>query len=115
MPPGFDLYPGDARNGGHRLPPEAHRTDLVEILDFGDLRGSVLKKTGMQVLTTHPATIVDHLDQGSSRILDDNFDMVGSGVNSVVYQLSDYRTRPLDRLTGCNLVGKLRRHSLYDG
>ena len=53
----------------------------------------------------HPHPVINNLNQGAARVLENNLDMGGLGVNGVLHQFLDDTGGALDDLASSNLVG----------
>ena len=58
---------------------------------------------------SHPGAVIDDLDQCLAGILDDDLDVGRTGVDGILDQLLDDRSRSLDHLTGSDLIGNIIR------
>lgn len=75
----------------------------------------MLLKTKPEVLLPHTAAVVNHLDERPPRILNDNLQLVGPGIDSVIQQLFHHRTGTLDNFSGSNFIGNFGRQWMYNG
>ena len=96
-------------DGGERLASEAHGDDGEEISRLADLARRMPLKGHPGIDGTHTGTIVDDLYQCFAGILDDDLDIGRTGVNGILDQLLDDRSRSLDHLTGSDLIGNIIR------
>ena len=56
-------------------------------------------ETKDSLVRRHSATIVDYLDKGSSRILDNYCNLVSSGIDSILHELLHHGCRSLNDLS----------------
>ena len=78
---------------------------VEEVVGLTDLGRSMALKGQASVGLRHTFTIVDDLNGRTSCIDHGNVDMLGAGVDSVLYEFLDDRGGALDNLTGRDLVG----------
>jgi len=60
-----------------------------------------------EVVRIYAAAIICHLDEALSAISDLDQHLMGTGINGVFHQLLYHRSRPLDHLTGSDLIYRL--------
>ena len=60
----------------------------------------------------HSAAVVDYLNQILAAVAENNLDGGRAGVDCILNQLLDYRSRALDNFSGGNLIGhRIRQKS----
>ena len=64
-------------------------------------------KSQQSVVAHHAAAVVGDADQLPPSALDRDDDAAGAGVERILQQLLDHRSRPVDHLAGGDLVGHL--------
>ena len=99
------LHLRDGGNRGQRLAAEPHGGEREQVIGAANLGGAVPLEGQARVGVGHAHAIVNNLYQCPSGILEDNLDVVGTGINGVLHQLLDDRGRALDYLASSNLVG----------
>ena len=62
-------------------------------------------KRQTRVGLTHPTAVINNLDGCATGIDDDYIYMLSSGIHSILYQLLNHGSRPLNDLASCYLVG----------
>lgn len=78
---------------------------VEEIVSLPDFRGSMTLKGQACVGLGHTMTIVDDLNGGSPGINDNDVDVSGTSIDSVLNQLLDNRSWALNDLASGYLVG----------
>ena len=111
FPAGTERNLGHRRDGGQGLPAETVGQDRVQVGGLRYLGGSMSLEAEPRLLRSHAAAVVDHLDQGLARILDDDADRAGSGVNGIFQKFLDDRGRALDHFPGGYEVGYVGRQN----
>ena len=104
--------PRHRANRGQRLTAKAQTADLLQILQITDLAGGMPRQSQRQVVGGNPAAVVAHLEQLDAALLDFDVDPPRAGIQAVLQQFLDHRGRPLDHLTGSNLVRQPRAQQL---
>jgi hypothetical protein len=104
-----------ARHRGYtrqRLATKPQAVDLLQIIQRGDLAGGVPRQRQRQFLAADTAAVIAHPDALLAALLDIHLDAAGAGIEAVFQQFLDHRGRPLDDLTGSDLVDQLGRQYL---
>ena len=80
---------------------------MLEIVERVDLAGGVPGERQRQLIRSDAATIVAHAAQRHATPFHFDVDASRSGVESVLNQLLDHRSRALDHLAGSDLADEL--------
>ena len=96
-------------DGGERLASEAHGDDGEEVCRLADLARRMPLKGHPGIHSPHTGAVVDDLDQCLAGILDDDLDVGRTGIDGILDQLLDDRSRSLNHLTGSDLIGNIIR------
>ena len=102
---GGQLHLGHGGDRRQRLTTETHRLEGEEVVGTAYLRRRMALEGQSGIGFRHAVAIVDDLDGGASGIDHDDMDIPCTGVDSILHQFLDDRSRPLDDLTRSNLVG----------
>ncbi len=78
---------------------------VEEIVCLPDFRRGMTFKSQASIGLGHTMAIVDDLNAGPPCIDDNNMDMAGTGINSVLNQLLNNRSRSLNDLASSYLIG----------
>ena len=100
-----DLDARDGADGGEGFAAEAHGGEIEEIVGAADLRGGVALECHAGIGGRHAAAVVNDLYEGAARILDEDADLRGAGVDGVFHEFLDHGSRALYDLAGGDLVG----------
>ena len=76
-----------------------------EVVGLLNLRGGMTLKGQPGIGLRHAMSVVNDLYGGAARINDDDADALCAGIDGVLHQFLDDRSRSLDYLTGGNLIG----------
>ncbi len=106
--PRGDPHPADRADRRQRLAAEAERGDAQQVV-LGQFRGAVPLDRQDQLFRGHAGAIVDDRDQGLAAFLQGDVDAPGAGVDRVLDQFLDRRSRPLDDFAGGDAVDEDRR------
>ena len=106
--PRGDPHPADRADRRQRLAAEAERVDAQEVV-LGQFRGAVPLDRQDQFFRGHAGAIVGDRDQCLAAFFQGDVDARGAGVDRVLDQLLDRRSRPLDDFAGSNAVDEDRR------
>ena len=106
---------GDGRDRGERLAAKAVGKDFVEVFRRGDLGGGVPLEAEQGIVRGHPAAVVDHLDQGTSRVRHDHVHGRGPRIDGVLHQLLHDGSGPLDDLARRDHIGNVAWQDLQRG
>lgn len=90
---------------GQRLATKTHRAQREEVFYPADLAGGMPLKGHAGIGLTHALAVVNHLEQGASGIAYDDLNISSPGIQAVLHQLLQTRSRPLDHFSGGYLVG----------
>ncbi len=82
---------------------------MVEIAHLGQLAGRVARECQRQILGQEAVAVVDDTDRLGAATGDLDPHLSRAGVERVLDQLLDHRTRALDDLTGSDLIDDRRR------
>ena len=105
--PRGDPHPADRADRRQRLAAEAERGDAQQVV-LGQFRGAVPLDRQDQLFRRHAAAIVDDRDQCLTAFLQGDVDAPGAGVDRVLDQFLDRRSRPLDDFAGGDAVDEDR-------
>ncbi|OPZ13745.1 MAG: hypothetical protein BWZ06_01285 [Bacteroidetes bacterium ADurb.BinA261] len=108
----FNMRYGCYRRQG--LTSESHRVQRKKIVGISDFRCGMSFKSHASVSYRHSIAIVYHLYECSTRIFNNNLDMGRARIYRIFDQLLDYRCRPLDNLSGSDLICDRVRQQMYD-
>src|SRR5690606_14998382 len=61
--PRFQLYVGNRRDGGQRLPTEPHCADRKQVIRLSDFRRGMALETQPRIRYAHATAVVNHLDE----------------------------------------------------
>ena len=87
---------------------------IEEVVGLADLGGGMTLKRQTGIGFRHSFPVVDDLHQCLSRVLDQDLDLCGTGINSILDQLLDNRSRSLNHFASRNLIGDAVRQQMYD-
>jgi len=99
------FHMGNSGDRSQGLASEALGSQVEKIVSRTEFGGSMPFEAQAGVVKTHALAIIHHLYQGASGILDNQLDIVSARVHGVFEQFLHYGGRPLDDLTGRNLIG----------
>ena len=85
-----------------------------QIISFGDFGSGMALKCHTGVGFRHSFPVVDDLHQCFSGILDQDLDLCGTGINSILDQLLYNRSRSLNHFASRNLIGDTVRQKMYN-
>jgi hypothetical protein len=97
----------EARHGGdrrERLPAKAQRRDRFKISDRGDLRRRMPRDRERQILALDARAVVGHPQPLDAAARDVDVDLRRAGIETVLEQLLQRRSRPLDDFAGSDLI-----------
>ena len=97
------------RDGRQRLAAKAHRRDLLEVVERGDLAGGMAPERQRQLVGGDAQAIVFDHDRAHAAAAQPHHDAASRGIERVVDQLAHHRRRPLDHLAGGDLADQLAR------
>ena len=100
-----EFHLGNSSNRSQSLATKTHCTKGKQIGSLTNLRGSMTFKSKACVCFRHTLAVIDHLNGSLARIRYQHINMSGTCVNSIFHQFLDNRSRTLDYLAGCNLIG----------
>ncbi len=106
---GDEAKVGYRADRGQRLATKAEGADGGEIIQGGDLARRMPADRDRQLLLGNAAAIVAHAQQLDAAALDVDLDAVRTGVEAVLDELLDDRSRPLDHLAGGDLIDERAR------
>ena len=89
---------------GSASPRNPERRDALEVVERGNLAGRMARQGQADLLRPDPGAVVAHANQPASAPLELHFDALRAGVEGILDQLLDHGGRPLDDLTGRDLV-----------
>ena len=101
--PAFQRQGCDTGDRGERLAPEAQSGDLFDGV-VGQLRGGMPLQRQRQFGRAHPAAIVGHFDSRRAAFPQPHRNGLRAGVDGVLDQLLQCRSRTLDHLAGGDAV-----------
>ena len=104
---GHHLHPCDGGDRGQRFAAKAQGRDREQVVAGAQLGGGVAFESQQGVVAHHAAAVVGDAYKLAPSALDCEDDTGGPGVESILQQLFDYRSRPVDDLAGGDLVGHL--------
>ena len=105
---------GNGGDGGQGFASETHGMEVEEVAGASDFRCGMPLEGESRIGRRHAATVVDDLYHGPSGVQHDDMHFVGSCVERVLDEFLHDRRRPLDDLSGGNLVGDRIWEQLYD-
>ena len=85
-----------------------------QIICFGYFGSGMALKCHAGVGFRHSFPVVDDLHQCLPRVLDQDLDLCGTGINSILDQLFDNRSWSLNHFARRNLIGDAVRQQMYD-
>ena len=101
---GDHLYLRYRANRSQRLTTETHRTQREQILRFADLTGGMTFKSKTGIHLAHSDSVIDHLQQRTTGITNNDLNALGAGIQTVLHQLFQTRCRALNNLACRNLI-----------
>ena len=106
----------NGRNRGQRFPSKTHRGDAVQIRQLPQLAGGMALNGQQSAFAIHAQPVIAHPHQTPTAIHHIHLNALGAGINRVFNQFLQHRRRPLNHLTGGNLVDyRVRQHSNGNG
>jgi hypothetical protein len=104
--------PGDRGDRGERLAAKAHRRDLFQVFQVGNLAGRVTGEGERQLIAGDAAAVVLDLHAAHAAFVERHRDARRTGVEAVFEQLLQHRGGPLDDFAGRDLGDEeLRQHA----
>ena len=104
---GLQRNPGDGSDGGQRFAAKAEGGDGEQVVDGSQLAGGVALKGQEGIVAVHAMAVVGDADEPPAARFDFNPDAVGPGVEGVLQQFFDYRSRAVHHLASGDLIGDL--------
>jgi hypothetical protein len=101
--------PRHRRNRGHGLAAKPQRDHRSEVIHRGDLAGRMPLQRQGDFTRCHADAIIAHADQPDAAALDVDLDTAGAGVEAVLHQFLDHRSRALNDFAGSDLVDEFVR------
>jgi hypothetical protein len=115
--PTFDREPRDARDRGQRFAAKTERFDrfdgAIHQQAFGQLGGGVALQRKGDVVGSHPAAVVGHLDRRQPAFAQRHGDARGTRVDGVFDQLLERAGRSFDHFTGSDAVDQMLGKAPY--
>ena len=105
------LQARNRRDRGQCLAAESHAAHMQQIVERGDLAGRMLRQRQQQFIGGDAAAVVTHANQPCAAAFELDFDALRAGIETVLDQFLDHRSRPLDHLAGCDLVDEHGRQT----
>ena len=99
----FHLSHGSNRS--QRFATKTHGAECKKVGSRVDFGGSMSLKSHTCIGFRHAFSVVGYLYQGASGIFKNHLNGSCSGINSILHQLLDNRSRALNYFTGSNLIG----------
>ena len=96
---GYDMQGGNGGDGGQGLSAESAGQNVAQILGCTQLRCRMALEAEHRLVRRHSASVVDDLDQGPSRILDHDRDLVSICIDCIFHELLHHGCRSLDDLS----------------
>jgi len=97
----------DCCDGRQGFAAEAVSGDAVQVVGSGDLAGGVTLEAETGIVGSHPASVVDDLDESPAGVGNDCGDVRGAGVDGVFHQFLDDRCGTLYDFACCYKIGYL--------
>ena len=104
---GHQLHPGDGGDRGQRFAAKAQGGNREQVVARAELGGGVAFKSQQRIVAHHAAAVVGDADKLAPAAFDRDHDPGRAGVERILQQLFDHRSRPVDDLAGGDLVGHL--------
>ena len=98
-----------------RLATKAHAEHRLEIFQLTNLAGGMARQCQRQVVRGDTTTVITHLEQFDTALLDVDIDTPRTGVQAVFQQFLGDRSRTLDHLARSDLVGQARAEQMNTG
>ena len=109
----------ELRHGGNRgegLAAEAHRGDVIQILQRAQLAGGMALQRQKGIIAVHARAIIAHADKTATAIHHIHLDAPRAGIQRVFYQLLEHGCRTFDHFTCGDLVDhRVRQHTNLGG
>ena len=102
---GLQAQAGDRGDRGQSFSAETQRGDAQQVFGILDFRGGVALEGQQGVVAHHAAAVVGDLDELLAAGFDLDPDAGGAGVERVLEQFLDHRSRALHHFAGGDLVG----------
>ena len=94
----------DCGNRCQGFAPKTHGGDGFEVVQIADLAGGMAAQRQRHVSGQQTQTVVFHTDEPDTAFNQTHHHLGGTGVQSVVHQLSHHRCGAFDHFTGGNLA-----------
>ena len=91
-------YLSDGSNRCKRLSAKPEGQDIVQVLGRCKFRGRMSLETEHGLIGGHAGAVINHLDEGTSRILDDHGNLRRPGINGILHEFLHHGCRSLDDL-----------------